>query len=219
MSWSVIQASLPAFGAAFWLTLELAALGIAGALGIGAGVSLVQYFRVPGLHQVASVYVDVARNTPLLVQLFFIYYGLPGLGLKLSAPVSGVLGLIFLGGSYMAEAFTGGYNAIPKSQLESGAALGLSPRQLARFIVLPQGLTAAVPGLAANVIFLVKETSIFTVIAIPELTNTALDLIGLYYRSNESLLMLVVAYAIILVPLSWGLTQLERKVRHVTIGA
>ena len=74
------------------------------------------------------------------------------------------------------------------------------------------------PALAANVIFLIKETSIFSVIAIPELTNTALDLIGMYYRSNEYLFVLVVAYAIILIPIILFLNLLERRVRYGTFG-
>ncbi len=218
MNWTVISQSLPAFSAGFIITLKLSLIGILGALLVGAITSLVQYFRIPGLRQLATVYIEISRNTPLLVQLFFIFYGLPGLGLKLSAAVSGVFGLIFLGGSYMAEAFTSGFNAINKSQIESGRALGLTDLQLAWYVVLPQGLMVSVPALAANVIFLIKETSIFTVIAIPELTNTALDLIGLYYNSNEYLLELVVGYAIILVPLSIGLTWLERRVRYAGFG-
>lgn len=218
MNWDIISQSLPQFVAGFGITLKLSVIGIFGALIVGAIVSLVQYFRIPVLRQIATVYIEISRNTPLLVQLFFIFYGLPGLGVKLSATVSGVFCLIFLGGSYMAEAFTSGYNAISKSQIEAGRAIGLTNLQLARYVVLPQGLTASVPALAANVIFLIKETSIFTVIAIPELTNTALDLIGLYYNSNEYLFMLVVAYAIILIPLSVLLTWLERKVRYASFG-
>ncbi len=94
----------------------------------------------------------------------------------------------------------------------------MSRRQLARYVVFPQGLSLSIPALSANIIFLIKETSIFSVIAIPELTNTALDLIGIYYRSNEYLLMLVIAYAIILIPLSIVLTILERRVRYGSFG-
>ena len=79
-------------------------------------------------------------------------------------------------------------------------------------------LTLLGPALTANIIFLIKETSIFSVIAIPELTNTALDLIGMYYRSNEYLLMLVIAYAIILIPVILLLTWLERRVRYGAFG-
>ena len=94
----------------------------------------------------------------------------------------------------------------------------MSNLQLARYVVFPQGFALSMPALAANVIFLVKETSIFSVIAIPELTNTALDLIGMYYQSNEYLFVLVVAYAIILIPLILILNWLERRVRYGTFG-
>lgn len=112
----------------------------------------------------------------------------------------------------------GGFNGVKKNQIESGKAIGLNNWQLARYVVFPQGFALSVPALAANIIFLIKETSIFTVIAIPELTNTAMDLIGLYYNSNEYLFVLVIAYAIILIPLSIILTFLEKRVRYGTFG-
>ena len=185
---------------------------------VGIIVSLVRYFKVPYLAGILGAYVELARNTPLLIQLFFLYYAFPVIGWKMSAATCGIVGLIFLGGAYMAEGFSGGFNGVAKTQLESGRALGMSRWQLARYVVFPQGFALSVPALAANVIFLIKETSIFSVIAIPELTNTALDLIGLYYRSNEYLFVLVIAYAIILIPLSLILTWLERKVRYGTFG-
>ena len=218
MDWAVIQQSLPEFAKGFQLTLWLSAIGIAGALVVGVVVSLLRYFQVPVLGRLSGAYVEVARNTPLLIQLFFLYYAFPVLGLKFSAATCGIIGLVCLGGAYMAEGFTGGFNGVSQTQVESGRALGMNQWQLARYVVLPQGLALSVPALAANVIFLIKETSIFSVIAIPELTNTALDLIGLYYRSNEYLLVLVVAYAIILIPLSVILTWLERRVRYATFG-
>ncbi|TLQ20215.1 amino acid ABC transporter permease [Lentilactobacillus parafarraginis] len=218
MSWAIIQQSLPMFGKGFELTLWLSFVGIIGSIVVGLICSLVQYFRVPVFRQIASVYVEISRNTPLLIQLFFLYYAFPVLGIKFGAQLCGIIGLIFLGGSYMAEGFTGGFNGVSKSQVESGKAIGLSRWQLARYVVFPQGFSLSVPAMAANVIFLIKETSIFTVIAIPELTNTALDLIGMYYRSNEYLFVLVIAYAIILVPLSIILTLLEKRVRYGTFG-
>lgn len=94
----------------------------------------------------------------------------------------------------------------------------MSRFQLAHYVVFPQGFALSLPALTANIIFLIKETSIFSVIAIPELTNTALDLIGMYYRSNEYLLMLVIAYAIILIPVILLLTWLERRGRYGAFG-
>ena len=218
MNWNVIQQAMPVFMAGFRLTLWLSLVGIIGSFIVGIIASLFQYFKVSVLSQISTAYVELARNTPLLIQLFFLYYAFPILGLKMSAEVCGIIGLIFLGGAYMAEGFTGGFNGVTKSQINSGKALGMNRLQLARYVVFPQGLALSVPALAANIIFLIKETSIFSVIAIPELTNTAMDLIGMYYRSNEYLFMLVVAYAIILIPLILILNWLEKRVRYGAFG-
>lgn len=217
-SWQIIQQSLPLFQKGFVLTVWLSLIGIVGATVVGLICSLVQYFRLPVFRQIVSAYVELSRNTPLLIQLFFLYYAFPVLGIKFSAQMCGIIGLIFLGGSYMAAGFSGGFNGVSRAQVETGKAIGLTRWQLARYVVFPQGLALSVPALAANIIFLIKETSIFTVIAIPELTNTALDLIGMYYHSNEYLFVLVIAYAIILIPLSILLTLLERRVRYGTFG-
>lgn len=218
MSWTIIQQSLPNFVQGFKLTLWLSLIGIVGAIIVGVISSLVQYFRIPVLSQIFNAYVELARNTPLLIQLFFLYYAFPVMGFKLSAEACGIIGLIFLGGAYMAEGFTGGFDGVSKSQIDAGEALGMNRWQLARYVIFPQGFALSMPALAANVIFLIKETSIFSVIAIPELTNTALDLIGMYYRSNEYLFVLVIAYAIILIPLIIFLNWLERRVRYGTFG-
>ncbi len=150
----------------------------------------------------------------MLIQLFFIYYGLPSIGIKIPAEETAIIGLIFLGGAYMSEAFLGGLKSVPKVQIESGRVIGLSAWQLSRYIIFPQGIVFSLPSLAANIIFLIKETSIFTVIAIPEITNTTLDLIGQNYRTNEYLLMMIISYAIILIPLSLLLSWIEGRVRY-----
>ncbi|KJY54629.1 ABC superfamily ATP binding cassette transporter, membrane protein [Lactobacillus kimbladii] len=218
MSWQIINQSLPIFAKAFQLTIWLSAVGIIFSIVVGVFCSLIQYFKVPILSQLITAYVELARNTPLLIQLFFLYYAFPVIGLKMSAQTCGIIGLVFLGGAYMAEGFTGGFAGVSATQIDDGKALGMNNLQLARYVVFPQGFALSMPALTANIIFLIKETSIFSVIAIPELTNTALDLIGMYYRTNEYLLILVIAYAIILIPIILLLTYLERKVRYGTFG-
>ena len=218
MSWQIINQSLPIFAKAFQLTIWLSAVGIIFSIVVGVFCSLIQYFKVPILSQLITAYVELARNTPLLIQLFFLYYAFPVIGLKMSAQTCGIIGLVFLGGAYMAEGFTGGFAGVSATQIDDGKALGMNNLQLARYVVFPQGFALSMPSLTANIIFLIKETSIFSVIAIPELTNTALDLIGMYYRTNEYLLILVIAYAIILIPIILLLTYLERKVRYGTFG-
>ena len=111
MDWNVVAQYLPLFEKAARLTLRLGLAGIALAIVIGLVCALVQYYKVPALRRVVGFYIQLSRNTPLLVQLFFIYYGLPKIGIRTDAAVCGIAGLAFLGGSYMAEAFRTKYAA------------------------------------------------------------------------------------------------------------
>jgi polar amino acid transport system permease protein len=119
----------------------------------------------------------------------------------------------------MCEAFRSGLEAIPPIQSESAESLGMSRLQVMRYVVFPQALSISVPALMANIIFLMKETSIFSAVSIMDLMFTAKDLIGLYYRTTESLFLLVVFYLIILLPISIMGSLLERRLRYAGFGA
>lgn len=218
LNWEFILQSLPLYQKAAWLTLELAIGGIAASLIIGLLCSVILYFKTPILDKVVRVYIELSRNTPLLIQLFFLYYGFTKLGLTMGEYTCAILGLSFLGGSYMAEAFRGGIESVSKSQIEAGLSLGLSNSDLIRYVILPQAFSVSIPAVGANCIFLLKETSIVGAIAIPELMHLTQDLIGMYYQTYESLFMLVVSYLIMLLPLSLGLTWVERKLRYAEFG-
>ena len=200
------------------LTLSLAFWGILFSLILGFACAMALYYKVKGLRHVVTAYIELSRNTPLLIQLFFLYYGLTRVGLKLSSTACAVIGLTFLGGSYMAEAFRSGLEAVQRGQIESGLSLGLKKGQLMWYVILPQALAVSMPALGANLIFLIKETSMFSAVALADLMFVAKDLIGMYYKTNEALLMLVVAYLIILLPLSLLMSWLERRVRHAGFG-
>ena len=148
--------------------------------------------------QIVSFYIELSRNTPLLVQLFFIYYGLPKIGFAMSAEQCGVAGIAFLGGSYMAEALRSGLESVEPIQRESAKSLGMNSVQTMRYVILPQAVSTSIPAFVANIIFLLKETSVFSAISLMDLMFTAKDLIGLYYKTTESLFLLVVFYLIIL---------------------
>lgn len=199
-------------------TLKIGLMGILLSLIIGLLISIIRYKKVPILSQISKAYIELSRNTPLLVQLFFLYFGLPKIGISISGENCALLGLVFLGASYMAEAFRSGLESIEKSQKESAIALGMSQYQVFRFVMIPQAISVSVPALCANVLFLIKETSVFSVCAIPDLMYIAKDLIGLYYKTDETLLMLVIAYLIILLPISIFSYFLERKLRHGYTG-
>ena len=208
MNWDFIMRYLPMYQKAAILTVKIGALGIVFAIIVGLICATIQYYKVP-----------VLRNTPLLVQLFFIYYGLPKVGISIDANTCGVAGLAFLGGSYMAEAFRSGLETIEPIQEESALSLGMSNYQAMRYVILPQAVSISIPAFMANVIFLLKETSVFSAISLMDLMFTAKDLIGVYYKTTESLFLLVVFYLIILLPVSILGSLLERRLRYAGFGA
>jgi polar amino acid transport system permease protein len=185
---------------------------------IGLFCAIARYYRIPLLKEITGVYIELSRNTPLVIQLFFLYFGLPRVGLTFDSFTCAVTGLSFLGGSYMAEAFRGGLEAIGRGQIESGLSIGLSRPQLIRYVVLPQALAVALPALGANVIFLLKETSVVSIVALADLMSLAKDLIGLYYKTNEALLMLVSGYLVLLLPLSGLFRFAEKRLRYAGFG-
>lgn len=219
MDWNVIAQYLPLYKKAAWLILRLGLAGIVIAIVVGLVCALVQYYKVPVLRRIVGAYIELSRNTPLLVQLFFIYYGLPKIGIKTNAEICGIAGLAFLGGSYMAEAFRSGLESIEPIQTESAMSLGMDHAQTMRYIILPQAMSISVPAFVANVIFLLKETSVFSAISLMDLMFTAKDLIGLYYKTTECLFLLVVFYLLILLPVSLLGSWLERRLRYAGFGA
>ena len=218
MNWEVIQSYLPLYEKAALLTLKIGWLGIAFSIVLGFVCAIIRHYKVPVLHRIVGIYIELFRNTPLLIQLFFIYYGLPKIGIRTDPEACGIAGLAFLGGSYMAEAFRSGIEAIDLIQFESAYSLGLTRRQTLMYVVLPQAVSISMPALVANVIFLLKETSVFSAVSLMDLMFTAKDLIGLYYQTTECLFLLVVFYLLILLPVSLAGRLLERRLRYAGFG-
>lgn len=218
MDTEFIVEHIPLYIEAAKLTFRIGMIGIAISLLIGIFCALIGYYRVPILKKVIAIYIELSRNTPLLVQLFFLYFGLPKLGVHFSQEACAILGLSFLGGSYMAEAVRSSLESIDSIQMESGLSLGLTQMQVMRYVIFPQALSIAVPALCANIIFLIKETSVFSVVALADLMYVAKDLIGLYYKTDEALLMLVVSYLVLLLPISVIAAVLERRLRYAGFG-
>lgn len=209
---------LPLYKDALFLTLRIGWQGIFLAFVIGLIGSAILHFKVPVLKTLVGVYIEIFRNTPLLVQLFFIYFALPKVGIQITADTCGVLGLGLLGGAYMIETFRSGLEAIPVIQTESALSLGMNDAQTLWHVILPQAISISVPGLLANVIFLLKETSVFSTISLMDLMFTAKDLIGMYAKTIECLFLLVVFYLIMLLPISIIGAVVERRMRYGQFG-
>lgn len=205
-----IKNAIPTFIDALWLTLHLSFFGILFSIVLGFCIAVVQFYKLRFLSTLCQAYIELSRNTPLLIQLFFLYYGLPQVGLHLESYTCALIGVVFLGGSYMAESFRAGLESVGKIQLESGRSLGLSEMQLVFYVILPQSLVISLPYIGANVIFLLKETSVVSAIALADILYVTKDLIGSYYKTSETLLLLVLYYLVVLLPLSLFFLFLEK---------
>ena len=168
MDWNVMAQYLPQYEKAAWLTLRLGVAGIFWAILVGLVCAVLQYEKVPVLRRIVGAYIQLSRNTPLLVQLFFLYYGLPKIGIKTNAELCGIAGLAFLGGSYMAEAFRSGLEAIEPIQTESALSLGMSRLQTMRYVVLPQTVRRLLPQSINLITRMIKTTSLILMIGVVE---------------------------------------------------
>ena len=211
LDWAFVSRYAPFFVTGAEMTLFISVFGIALAILTGLVCAAIETARIPVLRQIVRVYIEVSRNTPLLVQLYFLYFGLPKLGFVWSAEMCAIIGLGFLGGSYMSEAMRAGLEAVPQIQRENAYMLGLSSRQTMLHVVIPQVVSTSIPGVVANVIFLIKESSVVSAIALADVMYMAKDLIGMYYTTYEALFLLIVTYLIILLPISIIGTWLERR--------
>ena len=204
--WAFVAKYAPFFVNGAWMTLFISVFGIALAILTGIICAAIETARIPVLRQITTVYIEVSRNTPLLVQLYFLYFGLPKMGFVWSAELCAIVGLGFLGGSYMA-----GLQSVPQIQRENAYMLGVNTWQTLTRVIVPQAVSISTPGIVANVIFLIKESSVVSAIALADVMYMAKDLMGMYYNTYEALFMLIVTYLIILLPISILGTWLERR--------
>lgn len=218
MNWDYFFAAIPRFIDAAVITLQLSAWGIVLAFLVGLVVAVVLTYQIRPLMLLARGYVELSRNTPLLIQLFFLYYGVPKIGIKWDGFTCGVIALAFLGGSYMAEALRAGLQAVPKGQSEAAKAIGLSAWQQFYAVILPQAWAISLPALVANVLFLIKESSVISAVAVAELMFVTKDIIGMDYKTNEALLLLLLSYLVILLPISLLARWAEKRVRSAKYG-
>ena len=165
---SVLWEALPRIlTAGLTMTIPLTLISFSLAMVIAVAVALVQYANVPVLRQIARFYIWVIRGTPLLVQLFIIFYGLPSLGIMLDAFPAAVIAFAFNEGAY--ETMRGALESVPQGQLEAGSCVGMTWWQIMRRIVLPQALRTAVPSLSNSLISMIKDTSLASNITVAEL--------------------------------------------------
>jgi len=201
------------------VTIEVAFLSIIIAFVIGLICSLAIYFKMPVLKTITYIYVEFFRNTPSLIQAYFVFYGLPKVFVKLDSFICSVIVLSLLGGAYMCEAIYSGTKAISKNQKEIAMAIGLSKFDTIRYLILPQSISISIAALNNNAIFLTKEVSTMKIILLPEIVYQAFAIISLRADlTGPIIIIMIISYLAILIPMSYGFSILERKIRFAEFG-
>src|ERR671931_1854266 len=204
--WSFIWEHRGEFQHGLRLTLEVSAIGIAGAFMIGVVLGAARAYRIPVASQLAAVYVELIRNTPLLVQVFFMFFGLPQFDIRLEPFTGAWLALMIWGGAFNIENFRAGFDAVPARYREAGLALGFG--RIATFlnVTFPIGARIALPSSINTYIPVLKNTTLMTAIGYPELTNVARSIAAVTFRDTEMIVVIAITY----LALVWLLSALIR---------
>jgi polar amino acid transport system permease protein len=177
-----------------WITLLLSGVAMVGGLAIGILCAAARVYGPGGLRRLVGAYVEVIRNTPLLVQLFLIFFGLPSLGLRLDGLTAAMIALVINLGAYTTEIVRAGLEAVPKAQIEAGHSLGLSGLQVFRYIVVFPALKAMFPALASQFVLMMLATSVVSQISVEDLFHAASIVQSRTFRDFEVYTVIGVLY-------------------------
>jgi His/Glu/Gln/Arg/opine family amino acid ABC transporter permease subunit len=211
MPFDVVTRNLDFLLAGIVLTIVVSVASIALGLVIGIVVAAARLSRLRIINLISTVYVELIRNTPLLVQLFILYFGLPELGIRPTAIQAAVIALSVNNGAYLSEIIRGGLQSVPRGQVEAAAAIGLSQRTAYREVLLPLGLRSVVPAITNQFILTILGTSVVSVIGVPELTNQILFIDSRVFRTVELLIFLTLAYAVMTFTVSAVASRVNRR--------
>ena len=212
MNFEIIEQSLPLLLAGAGITIEITALSVGFGMAIGVIVSLIRLSGIKPLRILGNIYVDFLRGTPLLVQIFLVYFALPALiHHRVDAFVAAIAACSINSGAYVAEVFRGGIESIDKGQMEAGRSLGMTWWQTMRYIILPQAFKRIIPPLGNEFIAMLKDSSLVSVIGFEELTRRGQLIIARTYASFEIWLTVAVLYLIMTLAVARFVGLLERR--------
>ena len=210
--WGILWDALPKLlSYAVRVTLPLTVISFALALVIAVAVALVQYAQISVLREICRFYIWIIRGTPLLVQLYLVFYGLPSVGVVLNAFPAAVLVFGFNEGAYMAETMRGALESVPTGQMEAGYCVGMSYLQIMFHVVLPQAFRTAFPALSNSLISMVKGTSMASTITVMEMFRQAQVINGRVYESLGIYLEVALIYLAICTLLTWAQRKGEKR--------
>lgn len=200
------------------MTIELTAVSFLLAIAIGLVVCFCRISGLPVVSKAAITYIEVIRGTPLLLQLFYIYYALPDVGIRLPAFQAGVAGLSINFGAYLAELFRAGIQSIETGQTQAARSLGMTTPQTMRYVILPQAFRNIFPALANYALVLVKDSSLVAVLSVRELMRAGELLASSTFKTMKIFTLVGIIYLIVSYALALGFRQYEKRLRIPGVG-
>lgn len=211
MDWNVIAHAVPLLADAAIVTIQIAVLAGVLEVVLGLIIGLMSLSNSPIVRVPVAFYVDVIRGTPLIVQIFFVYFALPSIGINLPEFWAGVIALSVNGAAFIAETVRGGVASVEAGQAEAAQSIGMRQRQILVWILLPQVVRQILPPVTNELINLTKNTSLLSAISVFELTRSAQSLVSTYFTPLEIYGLLAIYYYVIVKILSVASQQLERR--------
>lgn len=208
-----LRQQLPLLWAGLLVTVQVSAIAVVLSILIGMAGAAARMLRVPVVSQLFAGYVEIIRNTPLLVQLFFVFFGLPTLGIVLPIFWSGVLSLTLWAGAFQTENLRGGLVAVSRGLNEAARALGLTGFQYLRLIGLPLAVRISLPSILNTCVSLVKNSAYVSAIGLQDLSAVAFERIANDFRAFEMLAVLLAGYLILVLSLSASVRVLEHRLQ------
>lgn len=202
------RADLLWYGVVTTVQISLIAMLFALALGIVGAILAMSRYRL--LRAVAVAYVEMSRNTPFIVQVFIVYFGLPSIGLRFTPVAAAVTAMAIYGGAFCVEIIRAGIQSIQVGQIESAKALGLSPYSIFRYVILGQAVASVFPSLSSQFVLLLLTSSVTSAISVPELTGIGNDIQGMTLRNMEIYLIIAAIYIGLIAVLRGGMSLAER---------
>lgn len=213
--WQLLVTTMPRLLQGLGVTLEATLISLAFAAILGLLFGFLSVSRNVVARAIARVYVDIIRGTPIIVQAFFIYFGISGaLQIKIDSMTAGIITLMLNAGAYLAEIFRGGIQSVDKGQMEAARSLGLPYGMAMRKVILPQAVRTMLPSIVNQCIITLKDSSILSVIGLAELTFVGKIIIANNLESFKMWLIVGIMYFIIIMILSWVSKRIEKRLQN-----
>jgi len=207
--WAFAWEILPALGSALVITVQATVLGMLLAVVLGLALAMLRRVRLRWISAPVAVLIEFVRSTPLLVQMYFLFYVLPQSGVQMSPLATGILALGVHYAAYCAEVYRAGIESVPRGQLEAATALNMSAWRTAVGVVLPQAIPPVVPALGNYLVAMFKDTPLLSAITVVELLQQSKIIGSTTFRYTEPLTLVGVLFLLLSLVAAWGVRRLE----------